>query len=73
VATQRPDDPNPPKADDPNPPKEADSAGVYFVSVEDFEWRPPPKGEPAQRAPDHPEEGDASEATSSASLPEDVS
>lgn len=42
---------------------EADSEGVYYISIEDFEWRPPPdkgdsKAEPA-KAPVR--EGDQSE------------
>jgi hypothetical protein len=30
---------------------EADSEGVYYISVEDFEWRPPKKAEEEQPSP----------------------
>ena len=28
--------------------KDVDSEGVYYISVEDFEWRPPKKAEEEQ-------------------------
>jgi hypothetical protein len=50
--------------DAPDPPEEVDSAGVYFVSVEDFEWRPEPA--PAQ-------DGAAESVTQDAEDPGDAS
>ena len=37
---------------EPEDPADVDSAGVYFMSIEDFEWRPPRKaGEGEAEAP----------------------